>query len=138
LRWRIQSTMRLGPCASAKCWCTSPCSWSTPFCLNQTAPSRQPTTWCAASNGNDSWRERMASWNIWWLRSPFDCGPNYHRPPHYPGLRGCKKGIARSHLLWHPWRQPPGRTHGVDFMAHKRTKMLDPIEETLLPVIACV
>jgi len=26
----------------------------------------------------------------------------------------------------------------VDFMAHKRTKMLDPIEETLLPVIACV
>ncbi len=28
--------------------------------------------------------------------------------------------------------------NGVDFMAHKRTKMLDPIEETLLPVIACV
>jgi hypothetical protein len=28
--------------------------------------------------------------------------------------------------------------NGVDFMAHIRTKMLDPIEETLLPVAACV
>jgi len=28
--------------------------------------------------------------------------------------------------------------NGIDFMAHKQTKMLDPIEETLLPVAACV
>jgi len=108
-------------------------------------PRRWPRTWCVASNGNNSWREWIASWNIWWSRSFFAYGSNYCQPPHYLGLCGRKKGTAWSHLLWHPWRRPLGRTlgrasygMGSTSWMYIRTKMLDPIEGTPLPVATCV
>ncbi len=71
---------------------------------------KRPPTRRAASNDSDSWRELTISWNIWWSRSPFTCGPNYRQLPHYPNLCGCRKNITRSYILWHPWRRPQGET----------------------------
>jgi hypothetical protein len=115
------------------------------FCLGQIASGRRPMTQRVASNDNDSWREQTFSLNIFMVEVAFRLRlellltstlswPLWTHKKHctvtspLAYLETTSRSNFRACFIW----------NGVNFMAHRRTKMLDLIEETPLLVVACV